>query len=94
MDTASSDDADVIRSIDEGDSPSVAVVRAVSEATGRSVTELEPLEHTVDTDALDSLFSPRANDEPRTGRFSFEYAGLDVTISYHDYVEVRVTNED
>jgi hypothetical protein len=90
LDTHAGDDDQIVRTIEPEESPSVAVVEAVSDVTGRDVTDLESLEHVVDTDALDSLFAPRANGHPRTGRFSFQYEGFDVSIAFDDSVTVRV----
>jgi hypothetical protein len=91
---AGADEGVTVRTIDPDGSPSVAVVQAVSDLTGRGVTELESLERVVDTDALDSLFAPRSNGEPRTGRFSFEYEGFAVSVSFDDAVTVRIHDHD
>lgn len=61
------------------------VVEAVAEATGREATDLEPLGHVLDPEALDTLFSRR---EHACGRVSFRYAGCDVVVEAPDDVQV------
>jgi hypothetical protein len=95
LDTDAGADEDVtVRTVDPDGSPSVAVVQAVAELTGRDVTDLDSLERVVDTDALDALFAPRPNGERRTGRFSFEYEGFAVSISFDDAVTVRIHDHE
>jgi len=71
--------------------PSTAVVTAVADAEGVDETDLPPLFHAIDPDALDSLFDSR--DEPphatrTTGSISFHYHGYDVTVTANGRVEV------
>lgn len=79
---------DAVKSVENGESPSVAVVKAVVEETGRPIADLEPLEQTVDTDALDSLFAGQRNGEGRNGEFAFDYEGFHVTVLYDDGADV------
>lgn len=62
------------------DSPVTAVAEAVSTATGRDQADLEPLQYTVDADALDRLFEDAGAEE------------LVVSFTYED-VQVRVTEQ-
>jgi hypothetical protein len=55
--------------------PSVAVLEAVTAATGRDPLDLPPLYSVLDPDALDDLFAPtRVDSGRRTGRVVFESA--------------------
>lgn len=79
---------------DDGDerSPSERVVDAVAEREGRSPTQLSrPLNAVLDPEALDALFEPQPNGDPRgEGRVEFEYYGYSVTVD----VDGTVTVED
>lgn len=67
--------------------PSTAVVEAVATATDRDPTDLSPLHHLVDADALDALVRPGG---PRDGiRVSFAYDGVEVAVDSEDGIEVR-----
>lgn len=69
---------------------SEAIVSAVSHASDRDPLELPPLQRTIDTDALDSMFSRAAVDRSRClGELTFEYAGHRVTVRSHGTVEVE-----
>jgi hypothetical protein len=59
-----------------------AVVRAVSEAVGTPVTEIDvELNDIVDPDALNRLFAPRYDGTPRHGgRVIFEMSNCEVTV--------------
>jgi len=58
------------------DAPSAAVARAVAVATDRSVVGLDPLYETIDTDALDGLFSHGGRPQ-----VSFRYENCEVTVT-------------
>ena len=61
--------------------PSTAVVEAVARVRDCSPTDLESLDKTVDTDALNALFAPRHDGTQRGGgRLSFSYGGKNVTV--------------
>lgn len=60
---------------------SVAIVDAVATFRNRDVTELEPLHYTIDTDALERLFEPRADGLRDGGSVTFEYSDCLVTIT-------------
>lgn len=72
--------------------PSGAVVSAVAAAAGVDETELPPLFHTIDPDALDSLFDSGhggALDAQPEGVVSFRYYGFDVQVSSDGTVDVE-----
>lgn len=72
------------------ESVSAAVVRAVSAVEGREPSSLRPLAYVLDTDALDALFEPRSNGQPRTGgRLSFVYSGCRVSIDNGEYLSIE-----
>lgn len=59
-------------------SPGTAVAEAVASATDRDETNLEPLQYTVDADALERLF----DDAPAEGlAVSFTYEGVEVHVT-------------
>lgn len=62
--------------------PSEAVVTAVSEASGRALAgteSLDPLYHAIDPDALDALFDTYGDAESTTS-VEFVYGGYEVTV--------------
>jgi len=59
------------------DSPATAVAEAVASATGNDQTDLEPLQYTVDADALDRLFD---DSTPEELSVSFSYEGVQVRV--------------
>lgn len=76
--------------IDEDESVSTAVVRAVSAVDGRPPADIPRLFGVVDPDALDALFAGPAVGEPRTGgHLSFVYGRCRVTIDHGEYLTVR-----
>lgn len=74
------------------DRPSTAVVEAVAEATGRDVTAIEPLQYSIDTDALDALVT--ASEQPGDGVVvSFEYEGVGVRLNGDGTLDVNQTGQ-
>lgn len=63
--------------LDADEYPSTGVVMAVAAVTGRRAESIEPLNESVDTDALDSLVDP-AGSTPVS--VTFTYAGTTVTV--------------
>jgi hypothetical protein len=60
------------------DRPTTAVAEAVATATDRDQTDLDPLQYSVDADALDRLFDEPCADELVV---SFRYEGVQVRAS-------------
>lgn len=60
------------------ESPMTAVVEAAAAATGRTVLELPPLQHTVDADSLNAMVEDSAGTEPT--EVTFQYAELQITV--------------
>lgn len=59
-----------------------AIVAAVADVTGREPDALEPLYHTVDSDALDTLLdSGGSGADVSPMRVAFKYAGCDVEVA-------------
>lgn len=76
----------------DGGPPSVAVVEAVADATGRDPLELPSLSGTVDPDALNSILAPetaRNGSGGNTVQVSFEYAEVVVMVDSTGLIEVR-----
>lgn len=72
------------------ESVSVAVVRAVSAVEDRDPMSLRPLTEVLDPDALDSLFGPRGNGDPRPGgSLSFVYSECRVTVDNGEYLTLE-----
>ncbi|MUV86277.1 hypothetical protein GJ631_06740 [Natronomonas sp. CBA1123] len=65
--------------------PSLAVVEAVATVTDSEPTKLPLLNDAINTDALDTLFVPEADDQLRV---SFVYDGLDITVDGEGSVTV------
>ena len=68
---------------------SVAVVDAVATFCNENVTELEPLHYTINADALERLFEPRANGVRSGGSVVFEYNDCLVTISADGEIQIE-----
>jgi hypothetical protein len=73
-------------------SVSQRVIEAVADETGREPTEVGPLYHVVDPDALDRLFTPTRGNVRRRGRVEFTFAGCDVAVCENG--EVTVSERD
>lgn len=67
------------------DDVGAAVAEAVSNVTGRAPTDLEPLQYTVDVDALHALCSTAETDHLE---LTFSYEGVEVRVTSHGDVEV------
>ncbi|OLZ40982.1 hypothetical protein A6E15_08245 [Natrinema saccharevitans] len=69
---------------------SVTVADAVATFTGVDVTDLEPLHYSINADALERLFEPRADGLRADGSVTFEYSDCRVTVTADG--EVRVAS--
>jgi arginase family enzyme len=69
-------------------STSQRVIEAVAETTGDDLTEVGPLYHTIDPDALDRLFSPTRGGTRTGGYVEFEFAGCQVVVRGDGEVDV------
>lgn len=97
-DTASRDELHtVLDVVDREDSstwsasPTVAVVDAVSEAIGREPTDVSPLQHSVDAEALDALLD--GDGRGTDVHVEFLYEGTRVTVDSAGNVDVLPENE-
>lgn len=64
------------------------IVTEVADAEDVSPTELPPLEEVIDTDSIESLFSPR----PKTNmELRFEYVGYVVVVEEYGVVTLQET---
>ena len=80
------------RALHEVDGPSslsVTIVTAVSEALDADLTAVDPLYHSIDPDALDTLFESTADEHRSVAHISFRHDGCSVTV--HGDGEVLVT---
>lgn len=68
---------------------SVAVADAVATFRNEDVTELEPLYYSINADALEQLFEPRANGLRSSGSVTFEYCDCRVTVSADGEIRVE-----
>jgi hypothetical protein len=74
----------------EKESVSVVVVSLLAEVTNQSPSELDALNDTVDTDALDSIFADRSDGRPRSGGvLVFRSNGCEVSVDGDGAVVVR-----
>jgi hypothetical protein len=69
-------------------STSQRVITAVAEKTGKAPTEVGPLYHVIDPDALDRLFSATPGNGRNQGHVEFAFAGCDVVVFGDGGVEV------
>ncbi|UPV99621.1 hypothetical protein M0R88_13990 [Halorussus gelatinilyticus] len=72
----------------ESQSVSQRVITAVAEETGKEPTEVGPLYHVIDPDALDRLFSATRGGSRSQGYVEFTFAGCEVVVSGGGDVEV------
>ena len=74
----------------EPDSVVTTVVTTVAHLRGERPEALEPLDDSIDSDALTELFTPAVSGERRgPGRVDFTYAGCSVTLTSDGEVLVR-----
>ena len=71
---------------DDAVSPSVGIIEAVAAATAQHPTDLPPLQHYIDTDALDSLLH---GDGVDVVRISFRYDTVEVMAASDGALVVR-----
>ncbi|RQH03131.1 HalOD1 output domain-containing protein [Natrarchaeobius oligotrophus] len=80
---------------DSDQSLSFEIIAAIAEREGVDPIDIEPpkydaLYETINPEALDSLFAPRANGTARTtGHVEFPYCGYLVVVSSDGDVEIR-----
>jgi len=72
----------------------VAVIEAVAAVSNTPTADLPPLYDTVDTEALERLFSSRRDETERPVCVCFEYFGHAVTIRDGRTVTVRPTEDE
>lgn len=81
-------------SADAEDQPAIAIVKAVSWVKDVDVRDLTPLHDVIDTEELDTLFSPRSADG-EFYRSSGEVTTADQTVSFeYEDCTVTVTDEE
>ncbi|WP_226006667.1 HalOD1 output domain-containing protein [Natrinema salinisoli] len=68
---------------------SVAVADAVATFRNTSITDLEPLHYSINADALERLFEPRANGLRPGGSVTFEYSDCLVTVTANGEIRVE-----
>jgi hypothetical protein len=67
------------------EAPSTAIAQLVAKVTNQPHTELEPLQRTIDGDALDKLFESGASERLYV---SFTYEGVNVRVTNDGIVEI------
>lgn len=67
-----------------GEDGAVTLVNCVAEVRGIDPIDLDPIQHTIDTDALDSLLAGNFR-----GSCTFTYAGCEVEVSGDGTIRVR-----
>ena len=74
---------DPLRTFDlsTAESPTAAVVTAISEQADADPTAIEPLHTVIDTDALNALFRQTASAPSRARGVQFEYLGYSVVLN-------------
>lgn len=79
----------------EFESPSAAVVTAVSSVSGTGSTDLDPLYTAIDPDALDAIFAPDAPGHGTSeGRVTFTYAGYRIVVKANGRCYVSEGTDD
>lgn len=87
----SANDPDGVYQQRDGETPTEAVVRAVSSVVGSPETELDPIYETIDPDALDALFDGGwcATSHDGGGYVVFDYEGHRVCVERDGTVVVH-----
>lgn len=71
---------------------SVAVADAVATFAGVDVIDLEPLHYSINADALERLFEPRANGLRSGGSVTFEHEGCLVKVTSEGEIQVEAAH--
>jgi hypothetical protein len=90
--TFDAEEGTYVAEFDDSDgAPSTAVISLAAKITEQSATDLRPLHHVVDTDALDRLVRHRPSGPSRNERFvEFTYADLTIRLSSSSVIEVTL----
>lgn len=80
MESLTETTTDAVRSVCRDGRISETVVRAVAQATGTDVLELDPLYYVVDPDALNRLFDADGTSQPSPMELTFTMAGCEVVV--------------
>lgn len=75
MSDQSSKDLLVSYEMDEEESASLSIINAISAVSNKSISDLDPLIRTIDTDALDTI-----TEDNSVGVLTFRHNGFKVTI--------------
>ncbi|MFP8951868.1 HalOD1 output domain-containing protein [Natrialbaceae archaeon A-arb3/5] len=75
--------------VGEDEQPSLAVVRAIADASGKSPTEIEPLFEYVSPESLDHLFENTPS-TARRGTVTFSVDAYEISVIDGERVELRV----
>lgn len=75
-------------------STSERVIDAVADATDSEPTDVGPLYHVIDPDALDRLFSPTRRGGRTEGHVTFTFGGCDVMVRGNGSVEVSRLDDE
>ncbi|WP_254768049.1 HalOD1 output domain-containing protein [Salinilacihabitans rarus] len=73
---------------------SVAVADAVATFAGVDVVDLEPLHYSINADALERLFEPRADGLRSGGSVTFEHEGCLVTVTADGKIRVEAADDE
>ena len=77
------------------DSLTETIVDEVAESTNTDPLELDPLHNVIDVDALEDLFAPKLDEQPRSGgTIVFIYGGCTVIVRGSDQVTVRLGTKE
>lgn len=69
---------------------STAIMREVARRKGVSAVDLDSIYHVINPDALEALFSPQLDGQPRTdGHVTFPYCGCEVTVTSDRTIHIK-----
>ncbi|WP_368411922.1 HalOD1 output domain-containing protein [Haladaptatus halobius] len=73
---------------------STSIVREIARREGKPAEELASLYEAVDPEALEAIFAPRHNGQPRAnGRVIFTYCGYEVTVTSDGTIDLKLLTE-
>lgn len=78
-----------ISTVTDGQTPSIQIVEELASSAGMSVLDVEPLQNTIDSEALDTLLEKGQEDVEVT----FRHAGYEVTAT-PDEIQIQSLREN
>lgn len=79
---------------DSPEQPTTAIIEAVSAITGDDLTEMPPLTHSIDPDALNSILDVEGNLSRDPVYISFVYNGVWVHVNHETGIGIQLATDN